>query len=147
MRISCFLGFYDLRLYTGNMITHHIWCYQLTPALASSHLSFPRGMGLLLARATLFSISCALVWLPHATWYLALSGSHWGDKSNFQYTGVWDESICEKSLKKSEIIWNAWKDTCTYKWGFVKSKKVRNQIKIWTLTSLNTTCDFSSFKM
>ena len=48
------------------------------------------------------------------------------------------ESICEE---KSEIIWNAWKDVLfnaltVWKWGFVKSKKVWNQIKIWTLTSL-----------
>ena len=48
------------------------------------------------------------------------------------------KSICEK---KSEIIWNAWKDVLinalqVWKWGFVKSKKVWNQIKIWTLTSL-----------
>ena len=48
------------------------------------------------------------------------------------------ESICEK---KSEIIWNAWKDVLfnalkVWKWGFVKRTKVWNQIKIWTLTSL-----------
>ena len=48
------------------------------------------------------------------------------------------ESVCEK---KSEIIWNAWKDVLfnalkVWKWGIVKSKKVWNQIKIWTLTSL-----------
>ena len=48
------------------------------------------------------------------------------------------ESVYEK---KSEIIWNAWKDVLidalkVWKWGFVKSKKVWNQIKIWTLTSL-----------
>ena len=41
------------------------------------------------------------------------------------------ESICEK---KSEIIWNAWKDVLynalkVWKWGFVKSKKVWNHIK------------------
>ena len=53
------------------------------------------------------------------------------------------ESICEKN--SSGIIWNAWKDVLyqciqtvlkVWKWGFVKSKKVWNQIKIWTLTSL-----------
>ena len=38
--------------------------------------------------------------------------------------------------KKSEIIWNAWKDAFQWKWGFVKIKKVWNQIKIWSLTSL-----------
>ena len=48
------------------------------------------------------------------------------------------ESICEK---KSEIIWNAWKDVLfsalkVWKWGFVKSKEVWIQINIWTLTSL-----------
>ena len=48
------------------------------------------------------------------------------------------ESICEK---KSEIIWKAWKDVLfnalkLWKWGFVKSTKVWNQIKIWTITSL-----------
>ena len=42
---------------------------------------------------------------------------------------------------KSEKVWNAWKDMLfnevkVWKWGFVKSKKVWNQIKIWTLTSL-----------
>ena len=47
----------------------------------------------------------------------------------------------KKSLIKSEIIWYAWKDALlnelkVWKWGFVKSKKVWNQIKIWTLTSL-----------
>ena len=48
------------------------------------------------------------------------------------------ERVCEK---KSEIIWNAWKNVLfnalkVWKWGFVKNKKVWNQIKIWTLTSL-----------
>ena len=48
-------------------------------------------------------------------------------------------SNCIKSLKKSEIIWHAWKDVLfnalkVRKCGFVKSKKVWNQIKIWTLT-------------
>ena len=47
-----------------------------------------------------------------------------------------------KSLKKSEIIWNAWKDVLfnafkVWKGGFVKSKKVGNQRNLWTLTSLN----------
>ena len=48
-----------------------------------------------------------------------------------------DESVyCDN---KSEIIWNAWKDVAfdaliVWKWGFVKTKKVWNQIKIWTLT-------------
>ena len=50
------------------------------------------------------------------------------------------ESICEK---KSEISWNAWKDVLfnalkVRKLGFAKSKKVWNQIKISTLTSLHT---------
>ena len=53
---------------------------------------------------------------------------------------VW-ERLWGKSLKKSEVIWNAWKDVLlnafkVRKLGFVKSKKVWNQIKIWTLTSL-----------
>ena len=48
------------------------------------------------------------------------------------------ESVCEK---KSEIIRNAWKDVLfsalkVWKWGFVKSKKVWNQIKNWTPTFL-----------
>ena len=56
------------------------------------------------------------------------------------YTDVW-EHLWEKVWKKSEIIWNAWKDVLfnalkVWKWGFVQSKKVWNQIKIWTLTSL-----------
>ena len=45
------------------------------------------------------------------------------------------KSVCEK---KSDIIWNAWKDVIfnalkVWKWGFVKSKKVWNQLTIWTL--------------
>ena len=49
------------------------------------------------------------------------------------------ESICEK---KSEKVWNAWKYVLfntfkVWKWGFVKSKKVWNQIQVWTLTSMS----------
>ena len=60
-------------------------------------------------------------------------------------SGVW-ERLWEKA---SEIIWNASKDMAfnalkVWKLGFVtfvKRKKVWNQIKIWTLTSLlNTKC-------
>ena len=57
---------------------------------------------------------------------------------------TWNSQGCESvCVKKSEIIWNAWKDVLfnalqVCKWGFVKSRKVWNQIKIWTLTSLNS---------
>ena len=52
-------------------------------------------------------------------------------------------SVCEKKYEK---VWNAWKDVLfnafkVWQWGFVKSKKVWNQIKIWTLTSLYTPAD------
>ena len=52
------------------------------------------------------------------------------------------ESICEKKKsEKSEIIWIAWKDVLfnalNSKNGVLwRAKRVRNQIKIWTLTSL-----------
>ena len=52
------------------------------------------------------------------------------------------ESVC---AKKSEIIWNVWKDVLfnalkVWKWGFVKSQKFWNQIKIWTLTVTSLIC-------
>ena len=52
------------------------------------------------------------------------------------------ESVCEKKSKK---VWNNLKCLkrfvfqCTlklWKWGFVKSRKLWNHVKIWTLTSL-----------
>ena len=56
--------------------------------------------------------------------------------ATFQEQGC--ESIYEK---KSEKVWNAWKYVLfnalkVWKLGFVTSNKVWNQIKIWTLTSL-----------
>ena len=53
---------------------------------------------------------------------------------------IWEK----KSEKVRKKIWNAWKDVLfnalkVWKWGFAKSKKVWNQIKIWkSLTSLYT---------
>ena len=54
------------------------------------------------------------------------------------YSGVWEhlwEKVWNnlKSLKRCAEIFNALK---VWKWGFAKSKKVWNQIKIWTLTSM-----------
>ena len=75
----------------------------------------------------------------HCSWKIWPLNTHGSDPNLVTSSGIQGcESACEK---KSEIIWNAWKDVLfnalkVWKWGFVKSKKVWNQIKILTLTSL-----------
>ena len=43
-------------------------------------MSFPRGMGAPFSVAILFKVAMAFSWFPDSTSYLALSGSHYGDR-------------------------------------------------------------------
>lgn len=43
-------------------------------------MSFPRGMGAPFSVAILFKVAMAFSWFPESTSYLALSGSHYGDR-------------------------------------------------------------------
>ena len=43
-------------------------------------MSFPRGMGAPFSVAILFKVAMAFSWFPDSTSYLALSGSHCGDR-------------------------------------------------------------------
>ena len=79
-----------------------------------------------------------IIFLKHCR-YVNL-GTH--SKSIFVNCHCQFESVCEHwaNVGKSELIWNPWRDGLfnalkVWKWGFVKSKKFLNQIKIWTLTS------------
>ena len=77
--------------------------------------------------------------LDKDTWYVNTSTNVYLWKPLINYRGV--RASVKKFWKKSETIWNAWKDVLfnalkIWQQGFVKSKKVWNHIKIWILTSL-----------
>lgn len=61
-----------------------VWQHSQSVRLALTCLemmSFPRGMGAPFSVAILFKVAMAFSWFPDSTSYLALSGSHYGDRT------------------------------------------------------------------